>query len=205
MPSAATSPLSSTPPARPVARRAASSPTRTSSSSAATRASSWVRCSTTERRRCSSSPRRTSSPASSLFSACTQASRSATSPIRNSSSIPSAASDRHSFSPFLASSRRSTTRRSRRPRAVAKGRSSVRRRPRPSSIPWLPRRHDSLGAATAFRALRQTRALEDSCRHGGRVRYAVSGSAPLGYRLGHFYHSLGIKILEGYGLTETTA
>lgn len=40
---------------------------------------------------------------------------------------------------------------------------------------------------------------------GGRVTYAVSGSAPLGPRLGHFFHSLGIKILEGYGLTETTA
>ncbi|MEB0201375.1 MULTISPECIES: long-chain fatty acid--CoA ligase [Cryobacterium] len=40
---------------------------------------------------------------------------------------------------------------------------------------------------------------------GGKVRYAVSGSAPLGEFLGHFYHSLGIKILEGYGLTETTA
>jgi long-chain acyl-CoA synthetase len=40
---------------------------------------------------------------------------------------------------------------------------------------------------------------------GGNVRYAVSGSAPLGDRLGHFFHSLGIKILEGYGLTETTA
>ncbi|MDF2573302.1 MAG: long-chain fatty acid--CoA ligase [Agromyces sp.] len=40
---------------------------------------------------------------------------------------------------------------------------------------------------------------------GGNVKYAVSGSAPLGPRLGHFYHSLGIVILEGYGLTETTA
>ncbi|QPZ39854.1 AMP-dependent synthetase/ligase [Paramicrobacterium chengjingii] len=40
---------------------------------------------------------------------------------------------------------------------------------------------------------------------GGNVRYAVSGSAPLGARLGHFYHALGITILEGYGLTETTA
>lgn len=40
---------------------------------------------------------------------------------------------------------------------------------------------------------------------GGNVKYAVSGSAPLGPRLGHFYHSLGLKILEGYGLTETTA
>jgi long-chain acyl-CoA synthetase len=40
---------------------------------------------------------------------------------------------------------------------------------------------------------------------GGRAKYAVSGSAPLGLRLGHFYRSLGLTILEGYGLTETTA
>ena len=40
---------------------------------------------------------------------------------------------------------------------------------------------------------------------GGNVRYAVSGSAPLGAHLGHFFHSLGIEILEGYGLTESTA
>jgi long-chain acyl-CoA synthetase len=40
---------------------------------------------------------------------------------------------------------------------------------------------------------------------GGRIKYAVSGSAPLGARLGHFYRSHGIMILEGYGLTETTA
>ena len=40
---------------------------------------------------------------------------------------------------------------------------------------------------------------------GGNVVYAVSGSAPLGDHLGHFFHSLGIVILEGYGLTETTA
>lgn len=40
---------------------------------------------------------------------------------------------------------------------------------------------------------------------GGHVKYAVSGSAPLGLRLGHFYRSLGLTILEGYGLTETTA
>ncbi|MBN9184935.1 MAG: long-chain fatty acid--CoA ligase [Microbacterium sp.] len=40
---------------------------------------------------------------------------------------------------------------------------------------------------------------------GGRVVYAISGSAPLGERLGHFFASLGITVLEGYGLTETTA
>ncbi len=42
-------------------------------------------------------------------------------------------------------------------------------------------------------------------RLGGRVQFAVSGSAPLSHYLGHFYRSLGVKILEGYGLTETTA
>jgi long-chain acyl-CoA synthetase len=40
---------------------------------------------------------------------------------------------------------------------------------------------------------------------GGKVVWAVSGSAPLGSHLGHFFKSLGIVILEGYGLTETTA
>jgi long-chain acyl-CoA synthetase len=40
---------------------------------------------------------------------------------------------------------------------------------------------------------------------GGRVKYAISGSAPLGKRLGHFFRSLDVRILEGYGLTETTA
>ena len=40
---------------------------------------------------------------------------------------------------------------------------------------------------------------------GGRVEAAISGGAPLGARLGHFYRGAGINILEGYGLTETTA
>jgi long-chain acyl-CoA synthetase len=40
---------------------------------------------------------------------------------------------------------------------------------------------------------------------GGKVAWAVSGGAPLGARLGHFFRGIGITILEGYGLTETTA
>lgn len=40
---------------------------------------------------------------------------------------------------------------------------------------------------------------------GGHVKYAVSGGGPLGERLGHFFHGIGLLVLEGYGLTETTA
>ncbi|MEU6428543.1 long-chain fatty acid--CoA ligase [Microbispora sp. NPDC046973] len=40
---------------------------------------------------------------------------------------------------------------------------------------------------------------------GGRVSYAISGGAPLGARLSHFFRGIGITVLEGYGLTETSA
>ena len=40
---------------------------------------------------------------------------------------------------------------------------------------------------------------------GGRCTYAISGGAPLGDRLGHFYSGIGLVVIEGYGLTETTA
>ncbi len=60
--------------------------------------------------------------------------------------------------------------------------------------------------------LRAQHALADrlvlhKMRHalGGQAKYAVSGGAPLGERLGHFYRGVGLRVLEGYGLTETTA
>lgn len=40
---------------------------------------------------------------------------------------------------------------------------------------------------------------------GGRLTHSISGGAPLGERLGHFFRGVGLRILEGYGLTETTA
>ncbi len=62
--------------------------------------------------------------------------------------------------------------------------------------PWLRARH-SVFDRLVYRRLRE--AL------GGRCSHAVSGGAPLGERLGHFYRGIGVTVLEGYGLTETTA
>jgi long-chain acyl-CoA synthetase len=64
-------------------------------------------------------------------------------------------------------------------------------------VPLSLRARYRVADALVFRTLRQ--------RLGGRVRWAVSGSAPLGKRLGHFFRAAGLTILEGYGLTETTA
>jgi long-chain acyl-CoA synthetase len=62
--------------------------------------------------------------------------------------------------------------------------------------PWLRLRH-ALFDRLVYGRLRA--AL------GGRCTAAVSGGAPLGARLGHFFRGIGITVYEGYGLTETSA
>ncbi|OII35131.1 long-chain fatty acid--CoA ligase [Curtobacterium sp. MMLR14_010] len=62
-----------------------------------------------------------------------------------------------------------------------------------------------LGLALRFRLFDRLVYAKLRSAIGGRVRYAISGSAPLSPRLSHFFRSIGVLILEGYGLTETTA
>jgi long-chain acyl-CoA synthetase len=61
---------------------------------------------------------------------------------------------------------------------------------------WLRRQH-KIADKLVYHSLRDAM--------GGQTKYAVSGGAALGERLGHFYRGIGLTVLEGYGLTETTA
>ena len=64
---------------------------------------------------------------------------------------------------------------------------------------------DSPGLLTSLQKPMADRLVFAKVREGlgGRVRYLVSGSAPLPVHLAEFFHGLGLPIIEGYGLTET--
>ena len=72
--------------------------------------------------------------------------------------------------------------------------------------------HDTASADGPGPALRRQHTVFDRLVYrklraavGGRVGHSVSGGAALGDRLSHFFRGAGITIVEGYGLTETTA
>lgn len=93
-------------------------------------------------------------------------------------------------------------------RAEAGGKGSIFRAATSTAIAYskaLDAGHVPLALRAKFAVLDRLVLSKLRAAMGGRVVYAVSGSAPLGLRLGHFYRALGMKILEGYGLTETTA
>jgi len=70
--------------------------------------------------------------------------------------------------------------------------SRLSRTPLPLGL-WLQHR---LASLVVFRTLKR--------RLGGRLRFFVSGGAPLAKAIGEFFYSMGVVILEGYGLTETS-
>jgi len=94
-------------------------------------------------------------------------------------------------------------------RAIGEGRGTIFARAAKISVAYS-RAQDAPGRASL--GLRAEHALYDRLVYskmraalGGRAKYAVSGGAALAERLGHFFRGAGILVLEGYGLTETTA
>ena len=92
--------------------------------------------------------------------------------------------------------------------ATAGGKGAIFTKAAATAIAWS----ESLDSGRTSLALRAQHAVFDKLVYarlraamGGQVAYAVSGGAPLGTRLGHFFRGIGVTLLEGYGLTETTA
>jgi long-chain acyl-CoA synthetase len=81
-----------------------------------------------------------------------------------------------------------------------------------TAIAWSRSADDGQNAGGGGPGLRVRHALFDRLVYaklraaiGGQVQFAVSGGAPLGERLGHFFRGAGITVLEGYGMTESSA
>ncbi|WP_040336746.1 AMP-dependent synthetase/ligase [Candidatus Blastococcus massiliensis] len=93
-------------------------------------------------------------------------------------------------------------------KAEADGKAKIFDKAAQVAIDWS-RAQDTGGPGMGLRA---QRALFDKLVYGklraalgGRCLGAISGGAPLGERLGHFFRGIGVTVFEGYGLTETTA
>ncbi|MCL4557477.1 MAG: long-chain fatty acid--CoA ligase [Deltaproteobacteria bacterium] len=65
-----------------------------------------------------------------------------------------------------------------------------------SGVPLMLRLKYAVGDRLVYSTMRE--------KLGGRIKYFISGGAPLSPELGRFFHGMGINILEGYGLTETS-
>ena len=93
-------------------------------------------------------------------------------------------------------------------KAAAAGRGRIFAAAAATAIAWS-RAQDTGGPSLALRARHAVfdRLVYGKLRAalGGRARHAISGGAPLGERLGHFFRGVGLTVLQGYGLTETTA
>ena len=93
-------------------------------------------------------------------------------------------------------------------KATAEGRGAIFQAAARTAISWseaLDRGGPGLGLRLRHGAFDRLVYARLRAAMGGQVRYAVSGGAPLGTRLGHFFRGIGVTVLEGYGLTETTA
>ncbi|MCW2760017.1 MAG: AMP-dependent synthetase and ligase [Marmoricola sp.] len=93
-------------------------------------------------------------------------------------------------------------------RAVADGKGKVFGRAADVAIAWsrgLETGKTSLAVRAQHRVFDRLVYARLRAALGGKCSYSMSGGAPLGERLGHFYRGIGVNVLEGYGLTETTA